>query len=148
MTTKCINQNIILLGIIILCIITGCSNNTDERPTADKKTVDTSTPAYGDILVEGSIGDASNLIPILSSDATSHSISAQVFNGLVKYDKNLNVVGDLAKSWEISDDGLVFTFHLRKGVTWHDGRPFTADDVLYTYQVTAVSYTHLTLPTN
>ncbi|MBT8490103.1 MAG: peptide-binding protein [Deltaproteobacteria bacterium] len=114
----------------------GCSNNSDERPTADKKTVDTSAPAYGDILVEGSIGDASNLIPILSSDATSHSISAQVFNGLVKYDKNLNVVGDLAESWEISDDGLVFTFHLKKGVTWHDGRPFTADDVLYTYQVT------------
>ena len=136
MTMKYINRGIILLKIIILCIMLGCSNNADERPTADKKTVDTSTPAYGDILVEGSIGDASNLIPILSSDATSHSISAQVFNGLVKYDKNLNVVGDLAKSWEISDDGLVFTFHLRKGVTWHDGQPFTADDVLYTYQVT------------
>ena len=97
MTMKCINRGILLLGIIILCIITGCSNNADERPAAEKKTVET-TPAYGDILVEGSIGDASNLIPILSSDATSHSISAQVFNGLVKYDKNLNVVGDLAES--------------------------------------------------
>lgn len=136
MTMKCINRGIILLGIIILCIMPGCSNNADERPVADKKTGETTTPAYGDILVEGSIGDASNLIPILSSDATSHSISAQVFNGLVKYDKNLNVVGDLAESWVISDDGLVFTFHLRKGVKWHDGRPFTADDVLYTYQVT------------
>lgn len=136
MTMKCINRGIILLVIIILCIMPGCSNNADERPVADKKTGETTTPAYGDILVEGSIGDASNLIPILSSDATSHSISAQVFNGLVKYDKNLNVVGDLAESWVISDDGLVFTFHLRKGVKWHDGRPFTADDVLYTYQVT------------
>ena len=45
-------------------------------------------------------------------------------------------MGDLAESWEISKDGLVITFHLRKGVRWHDGRPFTAADVLYTYQVT------------
>ena len=136
MNIKYMYRGIIILTILILSIMPGCSNNGDERQAAGEKTAEMSTPAYGDILVEGSIGDASNLIPILSSDATSHSISAQVFNGLVKYDKNLNVVGDLAESWEISDDGLVFTFHLRKGVTWHDGHPFTADDVLYTYQVT------------
>ena len=94
------------------------------------------TPAYGDILVEGSIGDASNLIPLLASDSTSHEIAGLVFNGLIKYDKDIRIVGDLAESWEISKDGLVITFHLRKGVRWHDGRPFTAADVLYTYQVT------------
>jgi len=87
-------------------------------------------------MVEGSIGDASNLIPILSSDSTSHEISGLVFNGLVKYDKDVNIVGDLAESWEVSKDGLVITFHLRKGVKWHDGHPLTARDVLYTYQVT------------
>jgi peptide/nickel transport system substrate-binding protein len=59
-----------------------------------------------------------------------------IFNGLVKYDKDINIVGDLAESWEISNDGLVITFHLRKNVRWHDGLPFTAQDVLYTYQVT------------
>jgi peptide/nickel transport system substrate-binding protein len=96
----------------------------------------TAAPAHGDIMVEGSIGDASNLIPLLSTDSTSHGIAAMIFNGLVKYDKDVNVVGDLAESWEISRDGLVITFHLRKGVKWHDGRPFTAADVLYTYQVT------------
>ncbi len=84
----------------------------------------------------GSIGDASNLIPILSSDSTSHGIAGMIYNGLVKYDKDLNVVGDLAESWDISSGGLVITFRLRKGVRWHDGRPFTADDVLYTYRVT------------
>ena len=93
-------------------------------------------PAYGDILVEGSIGDASNLIPLLASDSTSHEIAGLVFNGLIKYDKDVHIVGDLAESWEISRDGLVITFHLRKGVRWHDGKPFTAHDVLYTYQVT------------
>ncbi|MCJ7795932.1 MAG: ABC transporter substrate-binding protein, partial [Thermoleophilia bacterium] len=94
------------------------------------------TPAYGDILVEGSIGDASNLIPLLASDSTSHGIAGLIFNGLIKYDKDIRIVGDLAESWEISRDGLVITFHLRRGVRWHDGRPFTAADVLFTYQVT------------
>ena len=93
-------------------------------------------PATGDILVEGSIGDASNLIPLLATDNTSHSISGLIFNGLVKYDRDLNVVGDLAESWEISKNGLVITFRLRKGVRWHDGTPFTADDVLFTYRLT------------
>ncbi len=94
------------------------------------------TPAYGDIIVEGSIGEASNLIPLLASDATSHGIAGLVYNGLVKYDKNLKIVGDLAESWAVSADGLSITFHLRKKVRWHDGRPFTSADVLYTYRVT------------
>ena len=55
-------------------------------------------PAYGDIMVEGSIGDASNLIPLLASDSTSHGIAVLVFNGLIKYDTNVNIVGDLAES--------------------------------------------------
>jgi peptide/nickel transport system substrate-binding protein len=93
-------------------------------------------PAYGDIMVEGSIGDASNLLPVLSSDNTSHQIASMIFNGLVKYDKDLNIVGDLAESWKVSNEGLMITFHLKKGVKWHDGYPFTAEDVLFTYQVT------------
>ena len=84
----------------------------------------------------GEIGDASNLIPLLASDSASHNIAGMVYNGLVKYDKDMNIVGDLAESWEISQNGLVITFHLRKGVKWHDGYPFTSADVLYTYQVT------------
>jgi peptide/nickel transport system substrate-binding protein len=93
-------------------------------------------PAYGDIMVEGSIGEASNLIPLLSSDSASHEIAGLIYNGLVKYDKNLKIVGDLAESWEVSADGLIITFHLRRGVRWHDGRPFTSADALYTYRVT------------
>jgi len=122
--------------LIFMVFLSACGGDTDSNQPASLEVSDSTTPAYGDILVEGSIGDASNLIPILSSDSTSHSISAQVFNGLVKYDRDLNIVGDLAESWDISDNGLVITFHLRKGVTWHDGQPFTADDVLYTYRVT------------
>ncbi|MBU4583535.1 MAG: peptide-binding protein [Proteobacteria bacterium] len=118
---------------ILFLAVTACGPKEPGRAPAGSAAA---APAYGDIMVEGSIGDASNLIPLLASDSTSHEIAGLVFNGLIKYDKDISIVGDLAESWEISGDGLVITFHLRKGVRWHDGRPFTAADVLYTYQVT------------
>jgi peptide/nickel transport system substrate-binding protein len=121
----------------VLAFSWGCSGEQGKAPEAGgTEGKAQSVPVYGDIIVEGSIGDASNLIPILSTDSTSHSISGLVFNGLVKYDKDLTLVGDLAESWDISDGGLVITFHLRRDVRWHDGHPFTAADVLYTYRVT------------
>lgn len=123
------------LIVLLVAALGGCSASSQEDNPAIAQKSD-SGPAYGDILVEGSIGDASNLIPLLAADNASHSISGLIFNGLVKYDRNVDVVGDLAESWDISKDGLVITFHLRKGVKWHDGAPFTADDVLYTYRVT------------
>ena len=120
--------------LVFFCLtVTACSPQAPGGVPAGSGAAE---PAYGDILVEGSIGDASNLIPLLASDSTSHEIAGLVFNGLIKYDKDVHIVGDLAESWEISRDGLVITFHLRKGVRWHDGKPFTAHDVLYTYQVT------------
>lgn len=115
---------------IVLIAACGQTPQTDNSvKSADKP------PAYGDILVRGDIGDASNLIPILASDSPSHSVASMVYNGLVKYDKDMNIVGDLAESWDISKNGLVITFKLRKGVRWHDGKPFTAADVFCTYQV-------------
>jgi len=118
---------------LILLLLAGCANEQSNSGSQEKAY---KPAAYGDIIVRGDIGDASNLIPILASDSASHSIAGLIYNGLVKYDKDMNIVGDLAESWDISDDGLVITFHLRKGVKWHDGKPFTAKDVLYTYQVT------------
>ncbi len=82
----------------------------------------------------GSIGDAQRLIPMLASDSASGDISGWIFNGLVKYDKNLNLVGDLAESFTASPDCRKVTFKLRKGVKWQDGPEFTAADVLFTYQ--------------
>ncbi len=90
-------------------------------------------PGFGDAIVAGSIGDARTLVPILASDSASGDICGLVFNGLVKYDKDINLVGDLACDWEVKDDGLVIIFHLRKNVRWQDGKPFTADDVEFTY---------------
>ncbi|MEE9591153.1 MAG: peptide-binding protein [Thermodesulfobacteriota bacterium] len=91
-------------------------------------------PAYGDTIIEGSIGEPSVLIPMLAGDASSHAIAGLVFNGLVKYDKDLTLIGDLAESWDISEDGLTITYHLRKGVRWTDDVEFTAEDVMFGYK--------------
>jgi peptide/nickel transport system substrate-binding protein len=71
---------------------------------------------------------------MLAGDSASHQIAGLVFNGLVKYDTDLSIIGDLAESWEVSQDGLVITFHLRKGVKWTDGVEFTAEDVMFGYK--------------
>ncbi len=61
-------------------------------------------------------------------------ITQQMFDSLVEYDlETYDLVPALAASWDISDDGTVYTFYLREGVTWHDGTPFTAEDVVFTY---------------
>ncbi len=90
---------------------------------------------YGDALIIGMIGDASILIPMLATDAPSHEVAGLIFNGLVKYDANLNLVGDLAKRFEVSPDGKTITFYLRRGVKWHDGVEFTAEDVLFGFNL-------------
>ena len=86
-------------------------------------------------MVIGTIGDASTLIPMLATDAASHEVAGLIFNGLVKYDPYLNLVGDLAERYEISPDGRTITFYLRKGVKWHDGVEFTAEDVLFGFKL-------------
>jgi peptide/nickel transport system substrate-binding protein len=118
---------------LLLLIFASC---TADKNLPSKPRDPAAPPAKGDSLIVGTIGEPSNLIPLLASDSSSHDVAGLVYNGLVKYDKNLQLVGDLAESWEVSPDGLTITFHLRKGITWHDGAPFTSRDVMYTYQVT------------
>ena len=67
--------------------------------------------------------------------ATTHgSGDKRVFSGLVSFDPQLNLTPDLAQSWDLSDDGTTYTFHLRENAKFHDGRPVTADDVLYSLE--------------
>jgi peptide/nickel transport system substrate-binding protein len=68
----------------------------------------------------------------LGSD--SKLLIQHMFDSLVEFDlETYELVPALAASWDISEDGTVYTFHLREGVTWHDGEPFTAEDVVFTY---------------
>jgi len=90
--------------------------------------------ANGDSLVDGSIGDASNLIGMLAGDSASHQVSGRLFDGLIAYDKTLSHFEPrLAERWNVSEDGLQITFHLRKDVKWQDGEPFTARDVEFAF---------------
>ncbi len=67
--------------------------------------------------------------------ATTHSAGDKLaFSGLVSFDPNLNLVPELAESWEVSPDGTVYTFHLRPNARFHDGRPVTARDVVYSWE--------------
>ncbi len=84
--------------------------------------------------VDSGIGDARVLIPIYADDATSSGICNLVYSGLTKLDKDLNVVPDLARSWDISEDGKIITFQLKEDVKWHDGEDFSAYDVKFTYE--------------
>jgi len=122
-------RRVTLCALVLALVACSGTATPPQKAGADAK------PAYGDSLVEGTIGEASTLIPVLASDAASHAVAGQVYNGLVKYDKDLKIVGDLAESYTVSADGLTITFRLRNGVKWHDGAPFTSRDVLYTHKV-------------
>jgi len=89
----------------------------------------------GGTLVSASIGEPANLVPFLAGDSASSAIGGLIYNSLLKYDKNLNLVGDLAEKWDVAPDNLAITFTLKQGVVFADGTPLTSADVLATFNV-------------
>ena len=89
--------------------------------------------ASGGTLVAAINAEPDQLDPQVTSAYVSFQVLENVFDTLVEPDENLEMVPSLAESWEVSDDGLTYTFTLRDGVTWHDGTPLTASDVVYSY---------------
>jgi peptide/nickel transport system substrate-binding protein len=77
--------------------------------------------------------DPSTLDPALIVDVTGGSLSAKLFNGLVKLDGDLAIVPDIAEKWEIKDSGTTYIFHLRKGALFTNGREVTAGDFKYSF---------------
>jgi len=122
------------LCLLLFILACGCTDNEPKPALPLHRSA--GTPAYGDTLVVGAIGEASTLIPLLATDSVSHEVANLIYNSLVRYDKNLKLEGELAERWDVSPDGLTITFHLRRGVKWHDGHEFTSRDVMYTYRVT------------
>jgi peptide/nickel transport system substrate-binding protein len=121
----------ILLAAAVLVAVSlpACGRSDTVGPSADVR-----GPAYGDTLVEASIGDISGLIPNITSDSASHEIGGLIYSNLVRTNKDLEVEGELAERWDVSKDELTITFYLRKGVKWHDGEEVTAEDVDFTYR--------------
>lgn len=121
----------------LLLWLTGCSGS--EQPQSGMTSAQMASvadiPARGDRLIDASIGDATNLIPMIAGDASSHAIAGQLYLPLLKYDKDLNLVGRLAKSWDVSTDNRTITFHLHQGLKWTDGKPFTSADCIFTLKL-------------
>jgi len=93
-------------------------------------------PDYGGTYVEGIPGNPRYINPLLSTyNDVDRDLTALIFNGLTVADEHGQIVPDLADTWDISADNLSYTFRLRKDIHWHDGAPFTADDVLFTMDV-------------
>lgn len=122
------------VALALAAALGGCGGdveNTVERVSGG----DAATPAYGDTYVDALLGNISGLIPNITSDNASHEIGSLVYNGLVTFDRDLKPEGELAQSWQFSKDCRQLTFRLRPNVTWHDGAPFTAADVVFTWQL-------------
>ncbi|CAN5352713.1 ABC transporter substrate-binding protein [soil metagenome] len=109
---------------LLLVGVTGCS--TGRR-------VDLGQGGSGN-LVAAIAGEPDQLDPHKTSAYFSFEVLENVFDTLVAPDANLEMRPALAQSWDVSPDQLSWTFHLRPGVTFHDGTPFTADDVVYSYR--------------
>jgi len=116
-------------------VLVACSDQTVENEHLYQIDAADDVPAIGDRMVDASSGDASNLIPMIAGDASSHAIAGQLYLPLLKYDKDLNLTGQLASSWDVAADNKTITFHLRKKLFWTDGHPFTSGDCLFTLKL-------------
>jgi peptide/nickel transport system substrate-binding protein len=76
----------------------------------------------------------------MTTDYAAGDVAAKIMEGLVWIDREYRPQPSLATAWDVSPDGLSYTFHLRQGVTWHDGMPFTAGDVVFTFQQVLLKY--------
>jgi peptide/nickel transport system substrate-binding protein len=112
-----------LLAVIVLCLV-GCS--TGRR-------VNLGDEASGS-LIAAIAGEPDQLDPQKTSAYFSFEVLENVYDTLVEPDADLEMRPALAESWDVSPDQLHWTFHLRKGVAFHDGSPFSADDVVYSYR--------------
>ncbi len=99
-------------------------------------TCTTSLSSSGGRFVEGNIGQPQYINPLLSdSNPLDREYVDLIFDGLTRYNNEGYLVPALASSWQVSDDGLVYTFEMRDDVFWHDGEPVTAEDVAFTYGI-------------
>lgn len=89
----------------------------------------------GGTLVDATIGEPSGLIYMVAGESAAAAISGNIFNKLLKYDKNLDLEGELAESWLISPDQKTITFKLKPNLKWADGKPLTSEDVLFTWKL-------------
>jgi peptide/nickel transport system substrate-binding protein len=92
-------------------------------------------PVPGGIYNEGIVGTYSNANPIFATGSVDIAVSRLIFAGLLKYDDQNQLVGDLASSYSVDATGKHYRFLLRPGLTWQDGKPLTAEDIVFTFKL-------------
>lgn len=126
-------KQLVVLALALALVGTACGGGTDdESPPAIG-----GSPVEGGTIVVGSSGQLpaqGTLNPAVNTQGGMQRVAAPLFSGLVEIDDNAEPVPALATEWDIRDDGATYEFTLREGVTFHDGRPLTAEDVKWTYE--------------
>ncbi len=92
------------------------------------------SPVSGGVISDGMVGTFSNANPIFTSNTVDSSVSRLIFSGLLTYNEQNELVGDLAASWDVDAKATSYTVRLRPNILWQDGKPLTADDVVFTYK--------------
>ncbi|MEX2356491.1 MAG: peptide-binding protein [Thermaerobacterales bacterium] len=136
-----VRSNLAVMLVAAAMLLAACSGGASVDPGSAARGSDAPAPApapadpgpRGEISY-GVVGDFNLLNPIFITAKTEDFVLSHLFSGLVRYSADLELEGALAADWEFSDDALTWTFHLREGVQWHDGHPFTAEDVRYTLE--------------
>ena len=138
--------------LLIVALACGAAATPTSVPTPEPTLVPTLEPTP--VPIAGLIPDATlvrlgpeppTLDPHLAGDTYSSLYIMEVFGGLVTIDRQLEIVGDLAKDWDISNGGKTYTFHLREDAKFHDGRPVTAQDFKWSLDRIADPATEATL---
>jgi len=122
-----LKEKIVMVGMImvgIFLILAGLWSFSNDRMVVIAKS--------GGKLTEGLIGSPRFINPLLATSDTDKDLTALIYSGLLRIGPDGSLIPDLAESYEISDDGLTYTFTLKPGLTWHDGRKLTARDVVFT----------------
>ncbi|WP_180954074.1 ABC transporter substrate-binding protein [Bacillus sp. M6-12] len=115
--------------LVLALIVSGCSASTSSSKEGGNKNIAANTLIYG----RG--GEAVSLDPAIVIDGESFIVTEQIFENLVQYGKdNMEIEPGLASKWEVSPDGLKYTFHLREGIKFHDGTDFNAEAVVKNFQ--------------
>ena len=91
-------------------------------------------PVRGGTLVAAIVSDPGHLNPAITTSGATHAASELLYNGLLGRDERGEPLPELAESWQVEQGGAVYRFRLRDGVKWHDGTPFTASDVKFTFE--------------
>ncbi|QVL45476.1 MAG: peptide-binding protein [Methylophilaceae bacterium] len=118
------------LLILSSLMLTGCNQSTDHAVEYSKQY----PSQHGGSMISAMAAEPSGLIFMVAGESASAAIAANIFNSLLSYDDNLDIKGDLADSWAISDNQKTITFKLKPDLKWADGAPLTSADVLFTWE--------------